>query len=54
MKRRCRAAGAAIAAHRERDDAVMVEYCDDVSPMAWAFVVVVDLVGVNQSWLLMG
>jgi len=53
MKRRCRAAGAAIAAQIERDEVVMVEYCDDVSPMAWAFVVVVDLAGVNQSWLLM-
>ncbi len=54
MKRRCRAAGAAIAAERKRDDAVMLEYCNDVSPMAQAFVVVVDLAGVNQSWLLMG
>jgi hypothetical protein len=32
----------------------MVEYYDDVSPMAQAFVVVVDLAGVKQSWLLMG
>jgi hypothetical protein len=50
MKRRCRAAGAA---RIKRDEVVMVEYCDDVSPMARAFVVVVDLAGVNQSWLLM-